>query len=172
MLNETEVDKLINNLKQQIQDLKDEVVKYKYDNLTGLPMRTDFKEDLKRMFDGNEAFYLIIADVNGLKNANTKNGYNEGDELIKKCVKDLINCNPCGTKNIYRYSGDEFVILFPFNRGFHSEDFHCPSDEFTVATKCSSDYKTSDNLFNACNKLLLERKEEFYNKNPNNRRIN
>jgi len=152
-----------------IQELKKQTVKYRFDSLTMLKGRIDFEDDFTSMFNKGEQFYLIIADINGLKNANIK-GYENGDFLILKCVKDLIGCNPCGDKHLYRYGGDEFVILFPFNRGFNSRNFNCPSDEFTIASKASDDFNSSVEMFKSCNELLLKRKAEFYKKNPNNRR--
>ncbi len=154
-------------------ELSKQVKQYRFDSLTGLKMRADFEEDSKTMFNRGEKFYLVIADVNGLKNANTLGGYEQGDNLIIKCVADLARCNPMGIENIYRGSGsggDEFFILVPFSRELHSEDFHCPSDEFTMATKFSSDFESFDSMFKSCNSLLLERKTEFYRNNPNDRR--
>ena len=157
--------------KQLIAKLTKERDLYKYDELTGLKMRHDFNREFKAMFDSGKPFYFIFADVNGLKKANTAGGHEAGDNLIKECVKQLIACNPTGDSElIYRYSGDEFCILFPFAKGYHSEDLECPSEICTLATKFSGDYETVDDLFVATNNLLLARKEEHYKLHPNDRR--
>ena len=144
---------------------------YKYDELTGLKMRHDFNREFKDMFDSGKPFHFIFADVNGLKRVNTDGGHEAGDNLIKECVAQLIECNPTGNSDlIYRYSGDEFCIIFPFNRGYHSNDLNCPSDICTLATKFSGDFETYDALFKSANKLLLERKQEHYKLFPNDRR--
>ncbi len=157
---------------QQINELKRQVALYKYDELTGLKMRHDFNREFRAMFNSGRPFYFIFADVNGLKRVNTEGGHEAGDNLIKECVRHLVECNPTGnTELIYRYSGDEFCILFPYAKGYHSEDLHCPSDICTLATKFSADYETHHDLFVATNKLLLERKEIHYRKVPNDRRV-
>ena len=152
--------------------LEAEVLKYRYDKLTGLKGRADFSADFNLMFDSGQPFYLILADVNGLKKANTDGGYAAGDALLMRAVKKLKECNPTGYhSDLYRYAGDEFVLLFPFSREYHSEDLHCPSDMYCIATKSSEYFKTADDLFKATNDLLLERKEAYYKKHPNDRRI-
>ena len=157
--------------KQLVKVLQRQVALYKYDELTGLKMRHDFNREYEAMFKRGQPFYLILADVNKLKKANTEGGYEAGDRLILACVKQLIDCNPTGDREyIYRYSGDEFCILFPFNKGYHSVDLNCPSDICSLATKFSGDYETHESLFKATNKLLIERKAEFYRLHPNDRR--
>ena len=64
MLKDELADMIENNL-----ELSKQVKQYRFDSLTGLKMRADFEEDSKTMFNRGEKFYLVIADVNGLKKA-------------------------------------------------------------------------------------------------------
>jgi len=161
----------IKELEKEVAQLRKQLYKYKYDELTGLRGRHDFNNDFRLRFVVGDPFYLVLADVNGLKKANTEGGYEAGDNLILKCVNKLKQCNPTGDDSlIYRYSGDEFCILIPFNRKFHSEDLHCPSDICTLATKFSENYNSPEDMFKGANILLLDRKEEFYKLHPNDRR--
>jgi len=158
-------------LLRKIEALEDEVRMYKYDELTGLRGRHDFNREFKALFESNNNFYLILADVNGLKKANTEGGYKAGDELLLHAVSQLKQCNPSGIANmLFRYSGDEFVILFPFDREYHSIDMNCPSDTYVIATKFSKYFKTASDMFESANALLLARKELYYKQDPNNRR--
>ena len=66
-------------LRARIETLEEEVIKYKYDYLTGLPVRIDFEPLFENfMHDAtifNKSFVLAIVDVNDLHNINTTDGY-------------------------------------------------------------------------------------------------
>ena len=154
----------------EIERLKAEIALYKLDKLTQLPMRRDFEEKYKKMFESGTPFYLILADVNGLHAKNEESGYLAGDDLILQAVNELIQCNPMGRNNLYRFGGDEFIILFEFNRNYHSRDLHCPSEIFSIASKYSADFETKEDLFKATNNLLKERKAKHYKDSGKDRR--
>ncbi len=63
---------------------------------------------------------LCFIDINDLKLVNDTYGHNEGDILIKT-VCDLIKKNISDSDIIYRYGGDEFIILFPFKDETYAE---------------------------------------------------
>jgi len=161
----------IERLTLELEEQKKLVKEYRLDELTGLPMRKDFEKKFTKLWDKEEEFHLILADVNGLHQRNEDGGYEAGDALILSALNTLKECNPMGElENIFRYGGDEFIILLELKRGYHSEDLHCPSDEFSIATKFSGDFETKRDFFNAANCLLKQRKAEYYRKTGNTRR--
>lgn len=83
------------------------------DILTGLYNRYSFEEKVKEL---NKEEYLplgiIMGDVNGLKIVNDTFGHLEGDKLLlntANVLKEICNRN----KYIFRWGGDEFIILLP-----------------------------------------------------------
>lgn len=83
------------------------------DAMTGLYNRYSFEEKIKEY---NKDRYLplgiIMGDVNGLKLVNDALGHLEGDELLKNIARILKEA--CGERgNVFRWGGDEFVILMP-----------------------------------------------------------
>lgn len=83
------------------------------DKLTGLYNRAYFEEQINIL--NNEEFYplsMIMGDVNGLKKLNDTRGHLEGDRLIMK-ISEILK-NSCREEDfIFRWGGDEFVILMP-----------------------------------------------------------
>lgn len=83
------------------------------DILTRLYNRYSFEEKVKEL---NKEEYLplgiIMGDVNGLKIVNDTFGHLEGDKLLINTADVLKEiCNP--NKYIFRWGGDEFMILLP-----------------------------------------------------------
>ena len=83
------------------------------DILTNLYNRYSFEEKVKEL-DKEEYFPLgiIMGDVNGLKIVNDTFGHLEGDKLLINTANILKEiCDP--NKYIFRWGGDEFMILMP-----------------------------------------------------------
>lgn len=83
------------------------------DTLTGLLNRSSFEEKISEL---NHNQYLplgvIMGDVNGLKLVNDTFGHLEGDKLLKNISSVLKHvCEDKGL--IFRWGGDEFIILLP-----------------------------------------------------------
>ena len=150
--------------KLEIQHLKRQVKKYKYDALTNLQGRLDFEELLEIRFNSDQPFCLVLADVNGLKATNTAKGYAAGDQLIRSAAKHLIKCINIPTEDsIFRIgTGDEFTALIDTTTAIDSNNLGCISDEFTIATVFSKDYSSTQKLFNAADDLLRQRKLAYY----------
>lgn len=93
----------------------EEKLKYysEIDVLTGLYNRRSFEEKLKDL--NNEQYLplgIIMGDVNGLKIVNDTFGHFEGDRLLKEISNVLKTV--CGNDGyIFRWGGDEFIILLP-----------------------------------------------------------
>jgi diguanylate cyclase (GGDEF)-like protein/PAS domain S-box-containing protein len=84
-----------------------------HDPLTGLLNRHSFDRELARADRASELpLCLIMGDVNGLKLANDAFGHLEGDRLLKAIARILVETGS-GEEAIFRWGGDEFLILLP-----------------------------------------------------------
>ncbi|WP_042273149.1 sensor domain-containing diguanylate cyclase/phosphohydrolase [[Clostridium] dakarense] len=83
------------------------------DALTGLYNRAYFDEKIEELVQsGKFPIGIMIGDVNGLKIINDTIGHLEGDELLKAISRKLKEVfDEKGF--IFRWGGDEFVILIP-----------------------------------------------------------
>ena len=90
------------------------------DALTKLYNRTYFDVKIQELINNNNyPIGIILGDINGIKIVNDTFGYLEGDKVIKKISKTLSKvCEDIGT--IFRWGGDEFIILLP-----NSSDLQC-----------------------------------------------
>ncbi|MGD8189084.1 GGDEF domain-containing protein [Brevibacillus ginsengisoli] len=87
-----------------------------YDHLTSLPNRLLFEKTIQNLLSigqqKNQPFTVILLDVNRFKKINDTYGHLVGDQLLQKVSERFIHC--FGNKeNIFRLSGDEFIILLP-----------------------------------------------------------
>lgn len=82
-----------------------------YDNLTELPNRELLKEEVNKLIKNNLPFAFIFLSLNDFKNVNSLYGDTIGDttlSLFGKQIQDYL-----GDKGLlFRYSGDEFVIIY------------------------------------------------------------
>ena len=78
------------------------------DELTGLQNRLAYTEICDRMH-GDGTVGVIFADVNGLKYTNDHFGHKAGDDLLCDFARILQEC--FRKDEIYRISGDEFVVI-------------------------------------------------------------
>lgn len=85
------------------------------DYLTGLRNRNAFEIDFNNLALHQENTAIIVTDLNNLKSINDNLGHQTGDEYIKK-IAVILEKNADGN-SIYRYGGDEFIILI-----FHGND--------------------------------------------------
>jgi len=157
-------------LELKIIDLQKEVIKYKYDYLTGMKLRMDFEDELFDLFSENKDFYLIMIDINGLHNINRDRGYHEGDLVIKKVSRIIKKYFPLLS---YRIGGDEFIILEEMLNFRHREFVkeikkYCSVSVIKKTIKC----KSSDTLIKRADKLMIKYKNNLYNKTNKDRRNN
>ncbi|MDB4894020.1 MAG: diguanylate cyclase [Firmicutes bacterium] len=82
------------------------------DILTGSMTRRALHRDLDRFTQRGEPFGLIFIDVDGLKQINDTHGHSAGDELLQRAA-DCICRSSRPSDLVYRYGGDEFVVLVP-----------------------------------------------------------
>jgi len=147
------------------------------DILTGLYNRYSFEEKIKAL---NCEKYLplgiIMGDVNGLKLVNDTFGHLEGDNLLRSIAKILKEI--CHTKgNVFRWGGDEFMILIPNCNESECEDIiqaitnRCKQVEYkfmqlSIALGEGMKYSLEEDIYNCIKKVeekvyrqkLLEKK--------------
>lgn len=111
-----------NGMKQAMasigEDIMEEQDKFKeyatVDPLTGLMSRREGLAFMEKQlefarFNGVKCVVCFI-DINGLKHVNDTYGHEAGDVFIK-AIGDIIKKNARGNDTIFRYGGDEFVLL-------------------------------------------------------------
>jgi len=84
-----------------------------HDKLTGLYNRTYFDEYVKELdSDRQLPLSIIMGDIDGLKLVNDTFGHQEGDALLIKAASIIKKA--CRENDvIFRWGGDEFVVLLP-----------------------------------------------------------
>lgn len=90
-----------------------------YDQLTGLRNRYSFEEDIQRYLMNGERFSVYYVDVDHFKNLNDIHGHYYGDAFLKQFGETLSD--RFRRLQIYRWGGDEFIIIDPVN---HGEDLY------------------------------------------------
>lgn len=104
------MEKMRKSLYKRESDLK----KQSYiDPLTGVYNRLYYEHKLDQIIEeGLFPTALIMADIDGLKQINDKEGHVAGDAYIIKCA-ETMKSSMRGTDKLFRIGGDEFILLFP-----------------------------------------------------------
>ncbi|MCT4704305.1 diguanylate cyclase [Enterobacteriaceae bacterium H16N7] len=148
------------------------------DPLTLAGTRRKFSEDITEFMKQGKLFQLAIIDVDNFKKINDSWGHATGDIVLQYVVK--AGENILGQKNqIYRYGGEEFVILFPGekheyslklmelwledvgNRTWRESELHVTFSGGLVSWKGE---KSAEQLIEAADKLMYTAKESGKNK--------
>ena len=113
--NTDELEAKINRLVREIELVSQLELLSISDGLTGLYNRRYFDskifEEARRAHRQNHDLFLVVLDVDNLKEVNDKYGHLAGDKLLKE-VGDTIR--HCIRKNVdwpFRYGGDEFCVI-------------------------------------------------------------
>lgn len=85
------------------------ILKVLYDPQTGVYSRLTYTKRLESIKDG-QPVTLAMIDMNGLKAINDCYGHKAGDEAIALVSQSLLSI-PLRGKKLYRYGGDEFIIV-------------------------------------------------------------
>ena len=84
------------------------------DELTGLPNRTAFKQDIAQAVERSRVrrsrFALLFLDLDGFKEINDSLGHDAGDDLLKQVAARIGGCLRKGDR-LARFGGDEFLVL-------------------------------------------------------------
>lgn len=81
------------------------------DSLTGLYNHSKLFSDLMSYEHNKDKIYLVFIDLDDFKNINDEYGHKYGDEILKRFSQILLQ-SLRGNDKVYRYGGDEFVIIF------------------------------------------------------------
>ncbi len=86
------------------------------DDITGLFNHRRLRLDLETLVDEyytqQQAFSVLFVDIDHFKNVNDGNGHLVGTELLRQ-LGNVIQQTVCEGHFVYRYGGDEFVVLLP-----------------------------------------------------------
>lgn len=86
------------------------------DPLTGLSNRLKLSEDLLELHASSEryarSYCLALCDVDNFKSYNDLYGHPAGDSALQK-VAHALSTNARRSDSVYRYGGEEFLILLP-----------------------------------------------------------
>ncbi|MCI0344154.1 MAG: GAF domain-containing protein, partial [Chloroflexi bacterium] len=86
------------------------------DVLTGLLNHGTFSQHLDALIAGGEPFSLVMLDLDQFKPVNDGMGHQAGDRLLRQ-VADAIVAASRDSDRVFRYGGDEFVVLLPRTAG-------------------------------------------------------
>lgn len=152
-----------------------------YDLLTGAYNRRKFenflKQEIEKTSKDEGQFSIGMFDIDNFKRINDMNGHNKGDRVLQD-ITALIKKMLRPTDKLFRWGGDEFIILFPdakLNEALTStnlmrEAISC--NEFDIEGKTVSvsfgvgayeRYETSDHFVNRVDKALLRAKQNGKN---------
>ena len=109
------------------------------DPLTGLHNRRGFmtlaEQQMKYLRRNNKGFFILYADLDGLKKINDQWGHNEGDIAIKAAAKVLSNILR-NSDIIARIGGDEFTALIG-----NADEHTCEQIEQRILKQCAKERK-------------------------------
>lgn len=113
---ETLLNRVKTHLKYKLQ--ADQLKEYSFiDGLTEIYNRRYFNIEIEKLFKqskrNKKEFSVIMIDVDFFKKYNDFYGHIMGDELLVKVAKKLTNFARRPLDNVFRYGGEEFIILLP-----------------------------------------------------------
>ena len=151
-----------------------------FDALTNIPNRRSFERIFQRLVDkaisGDSPGYVLFIDLDNFKHINDAFGHEKGDELLI-CVARYLDGFSGAHQQVYRYGGDEFIILVedqdreavgdlvdsfltrfaePWDLG--GLEYFCTAS--IGAASFPSDGVTYDVLLNAADKAMYEAKKQ------------
>jgi diguanylate cyclase (GGDEF)-like protein/PAS domain S-box-containing protein len=83
-----------------------------HDPLTALPNRRVLQRDLETAFAARSSIAVLFCDLDGFKIVNDSLGHDVGDRLLRS-VTARVSAVVDGRGMLYRFGGDEFVVLCP-----------------------------------------------------------
>jgi diguanylate cyclase (GGDEF)-like protein/excisionase family DNA binding protein len=87
-------------------------IRARTDDLTGLLNHGTFREWLAESVARNDAFSLVMIDLDDFKSVNDALGHQTGDRLLHEIGRAIVAAGR-DTDHVFRYGGDEFTILLP-----------------------------------------------------------
>lgn len=113
-----------------------------YDPLTMCYNRIAYDEALDRLCGTEIPVGVGCLNLNGLRRINDSLGYRYGDKAIYKACSLLKSC--FGYKNVYRISGDEYMVLWP---NVSYEDFKAACERLQNELRTEKDFASFGNAW-------------------------
>lgn len=115
------VDQMKQDSRQLVDSLRTEVSKFESrlkvieslvlkDELTGLASRRSLEERMQRKLALEQAFCVVMLDLNRFKEVNDAHGHLAGDDLLRQFAMEL-QVNTRAGDLVGRWGGDEFLVL-------------------------------------------------------------
>ena len=112
----------LNNITQKIEYEKLIELQAMVDHLTTLPNRRMLEKDFQELVDKsileNSYGYVLFLDLDNFKNINDGLGHHYGDVLLQT-ISIFLKSLPFTGKYTYRFGGDEFILLVPYEYKDH-----------------------------------------------------
>ena len=154
-----------------------------YDQMTGLQNRRAYSEKVEQLSNQLPVpCTVVMADINGLKEANDTLGHEAGDELIigsAECLRKSFD----GIDTVYRLGGDEFTVIMEKSeteakRCLERMEKLCADWKgqfisgisISYGTASSEEYSDIDSLLKAADQRMYEYKSDYYQKTGKERR--
>lgn len=151
------------------QDPKDDL-----DSVSGLFNKQAFSQKIKVLKEKNKRHQILVIAVNSFSKINDNFGVEIGNVVLKKIAFNISNIS--SSKNIYRYGGDKFIIIFPdntmnqvindlmdfFNKPLSISDIEVPVSLRYVVIN-SDDFSSTNHLIKIIDYSLKEAKKDFKN---------
>ncbi len=158
---------------KDISDRKKSELEIKYlsyhDKLTGLYNRVFFDEELGRLDSHNQLpLSVIIGDLNGLKLTNDIFGHSEGDRLLQRMAKILLQASRQEDIAV-RWGGDEFALILPLTPN-HVADEICKkiielcseTDQDLIRPSIALGFATKEKPYQNIQQVIKEAENHMY----------
>ena len=86
------------------------------DVLTGLLNHGTFRQHIEALITAGETFSLVMLDLDRFKPVNDGMGHQAGDLLLRQVAEAIVTASR-DSDRVFRYGGDEFVVLLPRTDG-------------------------------------------------------
>ena len=155
-----------------------------YDQMTGLQNRRAYSEKVEQLSKRLPVpCTVVMADINGLKEANDTLGHEAGDELIigsAECLGRSFD----GIDTIYRLGGDEFIVIMEKSeieakKCLERMEKNCcdwkgqfiNGISISYGTASTDGYSDLDSILKAADQKMYEFKNNYYQNTGKERRI-
>lgn len=92
-----------------------------YDTRTGLKNRTKFEKDIREIVESGLPFYAYLVGIDNFKQLNEVHGHEYGNQFLLKF--GLLLQSEFGEDHVYRWWGDQFVLLCHGDNGEVCHDY-------------------------------------------------
>ena len=87
----------------------------KIDYLTKLPNRRLMFQNIDKLIEEKQSFFIALSDIDKFKNVNDSFGHDKGDEILKRVA--VVMTNTLGKDGfVGRWGGEEFLMVFHTNQ--------------------------------------------------------